>query len=198
MKLDPDCFQYVEGFLTGSEADSLLTVLWKELQWSQREITLFGRRVMQPRLVAWYGDPAATYGYSGLRLQPLAWHPGLQALREKLEQFAGNPFNSVLANAYRDGSDSMGWHSDDEPELGLEPLIASLSLGAERAFLVRPRIRSEQGGPRSQRLVPAHGSLLVMRGSSQRLYQHAVPKTRRPVNLRINLTYRLVGLQEPV
>lgn len=198
MKLDPDCFQYVEGFLAGSEADSLLTVLWKELQWSQREITLFGRRVMQPRLVAWYGDPAATYGYSGLRLQPLAWHPGLQALREKLEQFAGNPFNSVLANAYRDGSDSMGWHSDDEPELGLEPLIASLSLGAERAFLVRSRIRSEQGGPRSQRLVPAHGSLLVMRGSSQRLYQHAVPKTRRPVNLRINLTYRLVGLQEPV
>ena len=102
----------------------------------------------------------------------------------------------MLANGYRDGNDSMGWHSDDEPELGPNPCIASLSLGAERAFLLRPRKPDAAGKRPSARLVLAHGSLLVMRGASQARYQHCLPKTRRPVGPRINLTFRRVAAQE--
>jgi len=136
---DPGLFDYTPGFLARPEADEALERLWGELEWSQKEIKLFGRRLPQPRLVAWYGNPEAVYSYSGLTLEPLPWHPLLERLRERIERFAGCRFNSVLANAYRDGRDSMGWHSDDEKELGHEPLIASLSLGATRRFLVRPQ-----------------------------------------------------------
>ena len=187
-----DAFDYHASFLGAAEADAALQCLWKELDWSQREITLFGRKVMQPRLVAWYGDPEARYRYSGLTLEPLAWHPLLARLRERLESFTGQGFNSVLANAYRDGRDSMGWHRDDERELGAKPFIASLSLGAERRFLVRPLGSPEGVRARSRGLTLAHGSLLVMKGQSQRDFQHSLPKTRRPCGLRINLTYRKI------
>jgi len=196
--LDPGLFAYTPSFLAEPEADRVLRRLWRELDWSQREITLFGRRVLQPRLVAWYGDPEAVYSYSGLTLEPLPWHPLLRQMRQRLERFSGHRFNSVLANAYRDGRDSMGWHSDDEPELGPAPAIASLSLGATRRFLLRPK-RSGGGGRRaSLALTLGHGSLLMMQGDSQQRFQHALPRTQRPVGLRINLTYRLVGAQAPV
>lgn len=192
--LDRDCFEYRPAFLPGQEAHAWLERLWRELNWSQQEITLFGRRVMQPRLVAWYGDPHAAYTYSGLTLQPLPWHPILAELKDRLEAATRGSFNSVLANAYRDGADSMGWHSDDEPELGSMPLIASVSLGAERRFLVRPRKRTKGVKTASRGITLGHGSLLVMRGDSQRLFQHALPRTRKPVGLRINLTYRQVEI----
>jgi len=191
----PD-FSYVPGFLARGEADAALATLREELGWAQREITLFGRRVLQPRLIAWYGDAGAVYRYSGLTLYPRAWHPLLRELRDRIEGHSGCAFNAVLANAYRDGADSMGWHSDDEPELGTRPCIASLSLGAERAFLLRPR-EPDAGGKRpSLRLVLEHGSLLLMRGDSQARYRHSLPKTRRPVGLRVNLTFRQVVVQE--
>jgi len=193
--LDPACFDYRPAFLPATVADAWLRQLWRELSWTQQEIQLFGRRVMQPRLVAWYGDPGAVYAYSGLALSPLPWHPVLRELKIMLEAGAGGRFNAVLANAYRDGRDSMGWHSDDEPELGPEPLIASVSLGAERRFLVRPRSRPAGGGSRSQGIALGHGSLLLMRGESQRRYRHALPRTRKPTGLRINLTYRWVRVQ---
>jgi alkylated DNA repair dioxygenase AlkB len=196
--LDPASFTYTERYLARREADAALATLWRELRWERREITLFGRRIMQPRLVAWYGDSGASYRYSGLALKPLPWHPLLLELRRRLENDLGASFNSVLANAYRDGSDSMGWHSDNEPELGPEPVIASLSLGAERPFRIRPSGTERRKTVAAERLLPAHGSLLVMRGPSQALYQHALPKTRKPVGLRINLTYRLVAPQEAV
>jgi alkylated DNA repair dioxygenase AlkB len=189
---DPDCFDYRPDFLPERLADAWLAQLWRDLNWSQQEITLFGRRVMQPRLVAWYGDPDAVYTYSGLTLQPSPWHSLLAELRGRLESATGGCFNSVLANAYRDGGDSMGWHSDDEKELGPAPLIASVSLGAERRFLVRPRKRAGGGKAASRGIKLGHGSLLVMRGDSQRFFQHALPRTRQPVGLRINLTYRQV------
>jgi alkylated DNA repair dioxygenase AlkB len=185
-------FDYRPGFLCRAEADRLLTELWQGLDWSQKEIVLFGNRVLQPRLVAWYGERGAAYSYSGLRLDPAPWHPDLRAIRDRLEKATGTPFNGVLANAYRDGADSMGWHSDDEPELGDEPVIASLSLGAERAMRVRPVEHPPTGRRFSQRLLLEHGSLLVMHGASQSLYQHSLPKTKRPVGLRINLTYRWI------
>lgn len=184
--LNPDCFEYYAGIIPAAEADAILACLWKELEWRHQEITLFGRRVLQPRLTAWYGDPGAIYSYSGLQLEPLPWHPLLLALKSRLESFTCKSFNSVLANAYRDGSDSMGWHSDDEKELGSRPTIASLSFGEERRFLLREK------GQRSKAIVLQHGSLLVMKGDSQRRFQHSLPKTRRAAGLRINLTYRMV------
>ncbi len=183
---EPDCFEYHAGFVPVPEADAILARLLSELDWRRLEIRLFGRRVLQPRLTAWYGDPEAIYSYSGLQLEPLRWHPLLEALKSRLESFTGERFNSVLANAYRDGSDSMGWHSDDEKELGLEPFIASLSFGEERRFLVREK------GRKSRAMVLQHGSLLVMQGQSQRRFQHSLPKTRRAVGARVNLTYRMV------
>jgi alkylated DNA repair dioxygenase AlkB len=196
--LDSTLFEYHPDFLLQREADRALERLWCELQWSQREITLFGRRLMQPRLIAWYGEPGAVYSYSGLTLAPLPWHPLLQKLRRRVEEFSGSRFDSVLANAYRDGMDSMGWHSDDEKELGPEPVIASLSLGAPRRFLLRPRT-GPAGGPRAAIALPlAHGSMLLMKGASQQRFQHALPRTKRAVGLRINLTYRRVGPQAPV
>ena len=191
---DPEAFSYHESFLGRDEADKALAMLWSELEWRQEAITLFGRRVMQPRLIAWYGDPGARYAYSGLTLEPLAWHPLLAELRARLESFIGCPFNSVLANAYRDGRDSMGWHRDDERELGPEPTIASLSLGAERRFLWRAVRRHGEGPARSEGMTLAHGSLLVMKGRSQSDYQHALPKTRRPCGLRVNLTFRNIEI----
>lgn len=191
----PD-FLYLPGFLTPGEADRLFDSLRDGLDWEQREIVLFGRRVLQPRLVAWYGDPDAVYRYSGLTLQPRPWPGVLRALRPRIERKTGCSFNAVLANAYRDGADSMGWHSDDESELGPRPCIASLSLGAERNFLLRTRDPDAQGRRSSRRMVLAHGSLLLMRGDSQVRYQHCLPKTRRRVGLRINLTWRRIRPQE--
>jgi alkylated DNA repair dioxygenase AlkB len=191
---DPDCFEYRPEFIPEPQAGAWLEQLRRELDWTQQEIMLFGRRVMQPRLVAWYGDPHATYTYSGLTLRPLPWHPVLAEIKDRLEAATRGCFNSVLANLYRDGADSMGWHSDDEPELGPAPLIASVSLGAERRFLVRPRKRAAGKKAASRGMTLGHGSLLVMKGRSQRLYQHALPRTRKPVVLRINLTYRQVDI----
>lgn len=185
---------YQPGFLCPAEASGLLETLANGLEWRQQDVFLFGKRAPQPRLTAWCSDPGINYSYSGLRLESGAWHPALRQLRERLETDLGQAFNSVLANAYRDGQDSMGWHADNEPELGPEPLIASVSLGATRRFRVRPRPgRASDEQPHSLEL--ASGSLLVMRGQSQARWQHCVPKTKRPVGLRINLTFRqiLVG-----
>jgi len=180
-------FQYIGNFLDSVQAFHLLRKLYAELDWQQQEIRLFGRRLLQPRLSCWYGDEDAQYCYSGLRLNPLPWHPELCRLRHMLQETLQFQFNSVLANAYRDGRDSMGWHADNEKELGEEPLIASLSLGASRRFLLRTRKGNE-----TRCLQLEHGSLLLMRGKSQKDYRHAVPKTRKAVGLRINLTFRRI------
>lgn len=185
--LDDEYFHYHGGFIPADETERQLGVLWNQLAWQQYQISLFGRSVAQPRLSAWYGAPEARYRYSGLRLEPLSWHPLLLDLKNRLEDHLQQAFNSVLANAYRDGRDSMGWHSDDERELGLRPLVASISLGAERRFLVRKKGNSRSGG-----LWLEDGSLLVMKRGCQEVYQHSVPKTRQAVGLRINLTFRQI------
>lgn len=191
--LDPECFEYQGEFLPRAQADGLLESLWRELRWSQQEITVFNRRVLQPRLIAWYGDSGASYSYSHITLEPLPWIPRLLEVRSRLERASGRRFNAVLANAYRNGLDSMGWHSDDEPELGPDPFIASVSLGAERRLLIRRRAKRGGRAGASTPLLLEHGSVLYMKGSSQRLYQHALPKTARVSALRINLTFRWVG-----
>ena len=182
-------FCYVAGFLPVKTATHLTQCLWQELQWSQQNIALFGRSVPQPRLTSWYGDQDARYSYSGLNLDPLPWHPVLLQLRWLLQEKLRSDFNSVLVNAYRDGRDSMGWHADDENELGRKPLIASLSLGQTRRFLIREKQRR---GIKPVYLELEPGSLLVMQGDSQSRYMHSLPKTLKPAGLRINLTFRQV------
>ncbi|EKO3955374.1 alpha-ketoglutarate-dependent dioxygenase AlkB [Vibrio fluvialis] len=176
---------WVEHFLTPTQADHAFSVLTQELDWQQEAITLFGKSVLQPRLQAWYGDKA--YTYSGLTMQPKTWTPMLADLKQRCELLAGQAFNSVLANLYRDGQDSMGWHQDNEPELGQQPVIASLSLGETRRFVLRHLHSKEK-----LELPLSHGSLLIMAGNTQHLWQHCVPKTVRALEPRINLTFRLI------
>jgi alkylated DNA repair dioxygenase AlkB len=180
-------FDYRPGFIAAAEALRLCDRLWAELDWRHYRIRMFGREVPQPRLTAWCSDPGIAYTYSGIRLDPEAWHPALEHLRGRLGNETRHAFNSVLVNAYRDGGDAMGWHADDEPELGDEPVIASLSLGAERKLLVRPR-----GGGPSRAIQLENGSLLLMQGDSQSRWLHSVPRTRRVAGLRINLTFRRI------
>ncbi|MBW2495341.1 MAG: alpha-ketoglutarate-dependent dioxygenase AlkB [Deltaproteobacteria bacterium] len=181
--------RFVADFLTRVESDARLAVLLDLVEWEQHRIRIRGREVASPRLSAWYGDPEAHYSYSGLSLEPRPWLPPILELKGRVESVCSSTFNSVLLNLYRDGSDSMGWHSDDEPELGAQPVIASLSLGATRRFRLRHRRRKD--------LEPVAidlegGSLLVMQGETQRFWRHQIPKTRRAVGPRINLTFRRI------
>lgn len=159
------------------------------LAWQQKPIVIFGREVLQPRLTAWYGDADCSYVYSGKRNEPLAWTPLLNELREAVQTLTGARFNSVLANCYRDGQDSMGWHSDDEPELGPEPVIASLSFGATRRFCLQHRKHKHQ----RLELQLQDGDLLLMAGATQAHYRHALPKTARPCGERLNFTFRWIA-----
>jgi len=166
-----------------------MQALTREIAWTQHYLNLFGREVAAPRLSCWMGDADAAYTYSRTRFEPQPWTPTVAALRDDLRERLGVRFNSVLANLYRDGRDSMGWHSDDEPELGPRPLIASLSFGAARTFRLRSRATREA----ALSIELTHGSLLVMGGDTQALYQHALPKRARVTDPRINLTFRSIG-----
>jgi len=183
-----------QTWLPTPEADALQANLLQQLPWEARAIRIFGREVMQPRLVTWIGDSDAIYTYSGTRHEPRPWPPELAALRARISSEIGRPLNSVLCNLYRNGMDSMGMHSDSEPELGPEPLIASLSLGASRKFQLRA-----QKSERTSRLdlMLDHGSLLIMGGDLQHRYRHGVPKQPTIQAPRINLTFRWVSPQRP-
>ena len=177
------------SWLGPATADALFLALREQVSWETHRLRLFGREVDAPRLSCWIGDPEAIYTYSRARFVPHPWPASLLPVRERLARELETPMNSVLANRYRDGRDSMGWHSDDEPELGPQPLIASLSLGATRRFVLRQRRDSRQ----KLALDLPHGSLLTMRGPTQAQWQHALPRTARPVGERINLTFRHVS-----
>jgi alkylated DNA repair dioxygenase AlkB len=168
-------------------ANRLFLQLREQTVWSQDEIVMGGRRVLIPRLQAWYGD--AAYGYSGLNMTPLTWTTVLLEIKNSVELLSKAKFNSVLLNLYRDGSDSVGWHSDDEPELGESPVIASVSLGASRDF----SLRQKKPGTECLKLPLDSGDLLLMSGQLQHNWQHQLPKTQLPVGERINLTFRQVG-----
>ncbi len=180
---------FYPAFLELSEGDRLLAELMQTIAWRHEAITLYGRSQLQPRLTAWYGDAGKFYRYSGLTMHPTPWTPLLLDLKEKVEAVSGVRFNSVLLNLYRDGNDSMGWHSDDEPELGRNPVIGSLSLGGTRRFLLRHQREPAQ----KQELALTSGSFLLMRGTTQHNWQHQVPKTKRRVAPRVNLTFRVIA-----
>lgn len=163
----------------------LMACLVEQTAWRAETVVVYGKRHLQPRLTAWHGD--AAYTYSGLTLAPMPFSPLLQTIRSAVESVTGHRYNSVLLNYYRDGRDSMGMHSDDEPELGAAPAIASLSLGATRTFI----LRHKQTG-QTVKLDLADGSLLLMAGALQRHWLHGINKTARPVGPRLNLTFRYI------
>lgn len=179
---------YDANFLSVTEADNLLRTLTEEVNWRQDRIRLFGKEHPIPRLQSFQGEPGISYLYSNLKLEAEPWHPALDRLKNSLIEPCGTTFNAVLLNLYRNGHDSMGWHSDDEPELGQNPTIASISLGEERRFLLR---RKDDHNIKRE-IVLEHGSLLVMRGTLQHFWQHSVPRTQKPREPRINLTFRHV------
>ena len=171
----------------GIQPQALLNELISGCEWRQDSVTLFGKTHPQPRLTAWYGD--AAYRYSGLTLEPAPWTPRLRQIRDRVEQLTGHVFNSVLLNYYRDQQDCMGMHSDDEPELGPQPAIASLSLGARRDFRLKHRDRRDLD---TVKLALPSGSLLLMAGDTQRHWRHGIARQRRHCDPRINLTFRQI------
>ena len=182
---------YLADFYSAVKAADLYQHLTHHLAWRQESIVIYGNKVLSPRLQAWYGDKQAEYTYSGLTMTPLPWHSELLNIKNDIEQYSGGSFNSVLANYYRDGNDSMGWHSDDEAELGNEPLIASLTLGQTRKFVLKHKTSGEK-----LQLNLQSGSLLLMSGQLQNNWQHSLPKTKKTVAGRINLTYRQINADD--
>jgi alkylated DNA repair dioxygenase AlkB len=181
--------RFEPAWLEPAEADGLFRELRERVPWAQGTLTLFGRAAVEPRLTAWFGD--GDYTYSGRTMTASPWPPSLSALRARVELAAEAPMNAALLNLYRDGRDSMGLHSDDEPELGAEPVIASVSLGATRRFILEPRRKADRDAG-THEVALHHGSLLVMAGPCQRHYRHRVPKEPACVAERINLTFRRV------
>lgn len=180
---------YWPAYLDAGQAEALFDRLQLGLDWRQLPVRLFGRQIPQPRLTDFHADAGISYTYSGLRLEGCAWPLPLAALRERLNAELGQAFNSVLCNLYRDGRDYMGWHADDEPTLGADPVIASLSLGIRRRFQLRPRQRARV---ERRELMLEPGSLLVMAGDLQRHWLHQLPKSLQVKTPRINLTFRRI------
>jgi len=179
---------YLPSFLSSEESRRFFSKLSSGIHWNQETIWMFGKRVMQPRLTALYGNPAIPYGYSGISMQAYPFTPELLELKQRLDSIAGISFSHVLLNFYRDGRDSMGWHRDNEKALGTNPVIASISLGAERRFQFRHYTNKV---PKID-LMLASGSLLLMKGESQQAWEHQLPKVPGSIAPRINLTFRIV------
>jgi alkylated DNA repair dioxygenase AlkB len=172
-----------------SPPDRLLSELIESTPWRHEVVTIYGKKFMQPRLIAWYGDPGQRYAYSGIALDPLPWTETLLDVRSVVQDLAGESFNSVLLNYYRDHRDSMGFHADDEKELGPTPIIASVSVGATRTFVLKHKTRLEL---KPVRLELTPGSLLLMKGDTQRNWKHGIDKQAKPCGPRVNLTFRRI------
>ena len=181
--------QFFERLFDRAESDLFYQTLLASIQWQQDKIKLYGKTFDLPRLTAWYGDPGKTYTYSGIPMRPHTWTPELLRIKKRIEEQAGAEFSSVLLNQYRTGQDSVNWHSDNEEELGRNPIIGSVSFGETRIFQMRHSVRKDL--PRVD--IPlSHGSFLLMRGSTQHYWEHQIPKTARKVAPRINLTFRVI------
>lgn len=181
--------QLFEQAFGRDDADRLFESLLHTVAWQQDQIAMYGKSLDLPRLTAWYGDPGKTYTYSGINMHPHGWTPELLEVKQRAEESAKTVFSSALLNLYRGGNDSVSWHADDEPELGRNPVIASVSLGASRVFQMRHLTRKDL--PKVD--IPlGHGDLLVMGGATQHHWEHQVAKTKTMVGPRINLTFRVI------
>ena len=179
---------YYPHFFDKEEADSIYAELTNEIPWQQDEITVYGKKHLQPRLTALYGNEGKPYSYSNIKMQPHPWNLLLQKIKSKVESVSDTNFTTVLLNYYRDGKDSNGWHADNEKELGTNPIIASISFGAERTF----QLKHNSNIDLKKSIVLEHGSLLLMKGTTQHFWKHQIPKTAKPVGPRINLTFRVI------
>ena len=187
----PDAeLHYRPQFFPKPTADRLLQELMEKIEWTQNKIRFYGKESLVPRLEAWYGDHGKSYAYSGIQMNPKPWTKELVEIKEAIEKEAGVPFNSVLINYYRDGKDRVAWHSDDEKELGQNPIIGSVSLGAERKFKLRHKKYKENG--LKAEIMLQHGSFLLMKGPTQHHWMHEIPRTAKPIGPRINLTFRII------
>lgn len=178
-----------DEFFQSNESDQFFQALLNQTNWRQDKIRMFGKQIELPRLTAWYGDEGKAYTYSGISMLPDPWTQTLLSIKRRVDGAAHVQFNSVLLSLYRSGRDSLSWHQDDEPELGKNPVIASLSFGDTRSFQFRHKYKKEL----DTISVPlTHGSLLIMKGTTQQFWVHQVPKTAKPVGPRINLTFRVI------
>ena len=185
----PDAlFEYYPNFFNIEEANLLWDKLMNETPWQQDDITIFGKKIAQPRLTCLFGNEGKPYSYSGLTMQPQLWNPTLIYIKDKVEQIVQQNFTTVLANLYRNEKDSNGWHADNEKELGRNPIIASVSFGEARKFQLKHNTISEA----KINLILNHGSLLLMKEGSQIHYKHQIPKATQAKNPRINLTFRTI------
>lgn len=180
---------WARRFYDEDTARQLYSRLQEEIPWRQDNIRIAGKETPIPRLQAWFGDPGISYTYSGLTLQPEPWNDTLQHIKEQIESYSDTQFNSLLANLYRDEQDSVGWHADNEPELGNNPVIASLSFGGERTFQLKHRQHPE----RKLELELRSGDLLIMKGAMQHHWLHQIPKSKQACLPRINLTFRKIN-----
>ena len=178
---------YLPNFFSRIESESLFKTLRKDIQWKQESMNMYGKKIDFPRLTAWYGDNDKPYSFSGITLQPLPWNSEILEIKNKIEPKANVAFNSVLLNLYRNGNDSISWHTDAEPELGINPIIASVNFGETRKFQLR-HIKTKE----KLEIELTHGSVLIMQGELQHYWQHQVPKTSKTVGERINLTFRVI------
>jgi alkylated DNA repair dioxygenase AlkB len=185
--LDGEVILY-PNFFSLEESDRFFSDLYSSVNWKQEKIELWGKKMPLPRLTAWYGDEGKSYTYSGIEQHPEPWIPVLETIKSKVEETANVTFNSVLLNLYRHGQDSVSWHSDDEPELGENPIIASVSFGATRRFSLK-----HKNNPNHQINIDlTDGSLLLMQGETQHYWLHQIAKTSKSVQPRINLTFRVI------
>jgi alkylated DNA repair dioxygenase AlkB len=178
---------YFPGFFDQEESDRLFKSLCENIDWQQDKIKFFGKVYDVPRLTALYGNENLTYTYSGIQMKPHPWTPDLLKIKVRIEEVAMVSFTSVLLNLYRNGQDSNGWHSDNERELGINPVIGSVSFGAARTFKLR-HLQDKT----IEKVELDHGSFLLMRGETQHKWEHQIPKTSRMLTPRINLTYRVI------
>ncbi len=179
---------YYPQFYDKEQADIIFAELVKDIPWQQDEIRVYGKIHPQPRLTALFGNEGKPYSYSNITMQPHPWNSLLQKLKAEIEEVSDTVFTTVLLNQYRDGKDSNGWHADNEKELGINPVIASLSFGAERTFQLKHNLDKNL----KKSIVLQHGSLLLMKGTTQHFWKHQIPKTAKPVDARVNLTFRVI------
>ncbi len=179
---------YYPHFYDKKEADVIFDQLASDIPWQHDEIKVYGKIHLQPRLTALFGNEGKSYSYSNIKMQPHPWTLFLQKIKSRIESVSETNFTTVLLNKYRDGKDGNGWHADNEKELGLNPIIASVSFGAERVFQLKHNSITGQ----KQNILLEHGSLLLMKGTTQHFWKHQIPKTAKLVGSRINLTFRLI------
>lgn len=180
--------RYFKNFYSKHQANYLFAQLEKDIEWQQDPITVYGKTYLQPRLTALYAHNNKPYSYSGITMHPKAFTPELTNIQKAIETITKARFTTVLLNLYRDGQDSNGWHADDEKELGLNPVIASVSLGTPRFFHLKHKVHKEK----RFKILLEHGSLLLMEGAMQHHWHHQIAKTKKPLGPRINLTFRKI------